>query len=75
MDPFESEKIDPRTTGLVDNWRQKLAHSPNTGSPQSLTLHMPVIPERQRSPSAELLVMPTPLCVRLAYSLSLSLSH
>jgi hypothetical protein len=65
MDPFETDKVDPGTTGLVDNWRSKLARTPAV-----LNLRTPVTPERQQSPSlSTLAVTPTPLSVRSTHSL------
>lgn len=52
MDPFESEKIHTGTTGLVDNWRSKLAASPSAISQ--------IAPERSLTLSSSSLVMQTP---------------
>lgn len=74
MDPFESKKIHSGTTGLIDNWREKLTPPPSTVSPQprSFALHASVTPDRQQSPSSSLFATtPAPLSVRSIPSLSL----
>ena len=65
MDPFETKKVHSGTTGLVDNWREKLAPPPSTLSPQLPTPRTaPTTPEHQRSPSSSIvMVTPTPVCV------------
>ena len=52
MELFETEKIHPGTTGLVDNWRLKLTPPPSTVSPQLSTQHASVTPEYQQLPGS-----------------------
>lgn len=70
MDPFESRKIDSGTTGLVDDWRLKLAPPLSSISPQPTlcTLCALVTPDHQQSPSSSLVMaMLALLCVHLTF--------
>ena len=71
MDPFETKKIHPGATGLVDNWRLRLAPAPGLVSPQ--LSHTSVTPEWSPGPSTPtttptpmLTPTPTPSSVRLS---------
>lgn len=69
MDPFETEKINSKTTGLTDDWRQRLAPTPAALSPQLPAAQMSVTPDYNWSPGSGTLVStpmstsPTPTLV------------
>ena len=68
MDPFETEKVHPGATGLLDDWRLKLATpgaTPSQPSPDAS-----VTPEPQQFPGSDEFVMtPTQSNVRISSTL------
>ena len=58
MDLFETRKVDSGTTGLVDDWRLKLAPPSNATSPGPSTIHTSTSSEHEHhmSPESPMLV-------------------
>jgi hypothetical protein len=75
MDPFESEKVHSRATGLVENWRLKLTRTPEWQ--QSLGSSLVLTPTPAPAPAPPTVptppTVPAPLSVRSTSHLSFSL--